>query len=224
MNLPPLDARRYRAIRDAAGLTLIAHSDGKMPVTPRALFERMGFCRVVAYSQYERQNLAPHSLKAVDFFGTQDACTVYECRAGRYLVLYDDESALRAPGRLRWTLAHEMGHIVLGHLRDHAETRCGLDGLPEAQYHCLEREADYFAAMLLAYPVVIRACGIASAAQLQGFCGLSQPAARAQFEKLLKSRMMPSEVDAQVERHFEEEIRGRKTTGEGETDWGRYGR
>ena len=56
----------------------------------------------------------------------------------RYLVLYDDSMPAR---RLNWTLAHELGHILLGHLGEEC---------PAA-----EREANVFAASLLCPTVAL---------------------------------------------------------------------
>lgn len=58
---------------------------------------------------------------------------------GMYLVLYDE---LAAPRRLNFTLAHELGHILLGHI--------GEEGTH------LECEADAFAAALLCPAVAVR--------------------------------------------------------------------
>ena len=60
-------------------------------------------------------------------------------REGMYLVLYNETSV---PRRLNWTLAHEVGHILLGHI--------GEEGAH------LEREADAFAASLLCPAVAVR--------------------------------------------------------------------
>ena len=57
---------------------------------------------------------------------------------GRYVVLYNDRT--ESPRRLSFTLAHELGHILLGH--------AGEDDVIE------EREANAFAAALLAPAVV----------------------------------------------------------------------
>lgn len=46
-----------------------------------------------------------------------DARTLYLRERGLYLVVYEDAAHL-SPGRIRFTLAHELGHILLGHLTD----------------------------------------------------------------------------------------------------------
>ena len=58
---------------------------------------------------------------------------------GMYLVLYNE---LATPCRMNFTLAHEVGHILLGHI--------GEEGAH------LEREADAFAASLLSPAVAVR--------------------------------------------------------------------
>lgn len=60
--------------------------------------------------------------------------------ANNYIILYDNDTS-RSEERLNWTLAHELGHIYLGHKTDGARQ---------------EIEAHWFAAELLAPELVIR--------------------------------------------------------------------
>jgi Zn-dependent peptidase ImmA (M78 family) len=71
----------------------------------------------------------------------KDGCTlIYRHNSETvYIVLYNEE--IRCKERLNWTLAHEIGHIYLGHKHD---------GTNE------EIEAHYFAAQLLMPEIVIR--------------------------------------------------------------------
>lgn len=62
----------------------------------------------------------------------KDGCTIYRSGIDCYIVLYNDE--IRCFEHLNWTLAHEVGHIYLGHTKDGAIE---------------EVEAHYFAAQLL---------------------------------------------------------------------------
>lgn len=70
---------------------------------------------------------------------SMDGCTFYQRSQNRYLILYNAD-CLRT--RIRWTLAHELGHILLGHL-EHPELMQTVDP---------EREAHLFSGLLLCNP------------------------------------------------------------------------
>lgn len=53
------------------------------------------------------------------------------------------------PGRDRWSLAHELGHIELGHYRTYDLDTLAEDRLTEKERKTLDREADVFARDLL---------------------------------------------------------------------------
>ena len=71
-----------------------------------------------------------------------DGFTVYDVQRGLHVVHIN--VALAVDGRRRFTWAHELGHIVLGHLRDYDCNR-----LPAQFLRVLDREADIFASELL---------------------------------------------------------------------------
>ena len=81
----------------------------------------------------------------------QDArCYYYPGKA--YLIIYDEN---KPTSRIRFSLAHELGHIVLGHLDDELT---GLDrgGIGDARYYFWEGEANTFAGNFLAPPILIQ--------------------------------------------------------------------
>ena len=89
------------------------------------------------------------------FLKAQKADAKTMLRGETYLTVYDD--TVLSEGRIRWTLAHEIGHICLGHiliLPRHETT--GRSTLTEAQYEILEKEADCFAVNLLAPMTIMR--------------------------------------------------------------------
>ncbi|MBQ7850191.1 MAG: ImmA/IrrE family metallo-endopeptidase [Clostridia bacterium] len=100
-------------------------------------------------------------------FDVSEAVTFAEHTDGgtRYIVIY---KPCGNPARLRFTLAHELGHRVLGH---------------QARELADEREADCFASHLLCpQPVMDYLCregGKPTAAQLAGLFYVSIPCARA---------------------------------------------
>ena len=78
--------------------------------------------------------------------------------------------------RRRFTIAHELGHCVLGHLGH---------GSPN-KYE--EREANRFAAEFLAPTAVLNCCGVNSAGEIASLCGISQSAAEIVFAELSLKR------------------------------------
>lgn len=86
-----------------------------------------------SYKNFCRNSRA--TLNALENNGDmRDGCTIIRSRGGGavYIVLYNDR--IKSRGRRSFTLAHEVGHIYLGHERD------GPDD---------EAEANHFAAQLL---------------------------------------------------------------------------
>ena len=105
-----------------------------------------------------------------------------------YLVVYDDR--VENYQRVRWTIAHEIGHIVLGHLVSFEATALCRGSLTEKDYKVLEREADTFAVNLLAPMTIInRLPSIQTKADIMKLCNLSGEASDNCMEelRLLKS-------------------------------------
>ena len=79
-----------------------------------------------------------------------------------YLIIYNED---HVPGRIRWTIAHEIGHIALGHLR-------GVSAVTDE-----EAEANYFARELLTPLAVLDELGVRSVAEIAEVCDISSWAA-----------------------------------------------
>ncbi|MBQ8195508.1 MAG: ImmA/IrrE family metallo-endopeptidase [Oscillospiraceae bacterium] len=91
-----------------------------------------------------------------------------------------------ACGRLRrhWTIAHELAHILLGHVTKY-DTSVSL---------LREKEADRLAAELLAPLTVLQFCCVSSVAETERLCRLSRQAAEIRFKELCYERRKGSEV------------------------------
>ncbi|MDR2939183.1 MAG: ImmA/IrrE family metallo-endopeptidase [Clostridiales bacterium] len=80
-----------------------------------------------------------------------DGKCFYYSKADKYIIVYNDNNNFL---RIRFTLAHELGHIALQHLNNNmAELSKG--GLPDYLYYKMEGEANTFAGNLLAPPILI---------------------------------------------------------------------
>lgn len=73
--------------------------------------------------------------------------------ADNYTIAYND--TITNPGRIRFTLMHEIGHIYLNHLVDFNETILRRSKLTRSEYEILEREAHAFARNTLAPPAIV---------------------------------------------------------------------
>lgn len=135
-------------------------------------------CRLLSY-----QTAAKISGCKVDAIysmcGSSSGATHYHPQTGRCLILYNES---QPDGRVLWTQAHELGHVVLEHL-------CMVNSHPTKdrwQYQLFEDEADFFAWNLLAPLPIMREYGIQNAKQVQKRFGLSKQAADLHFARYVR--------------------------------------
>ncbi len=112
---------RYLLVKAAVKQELERHGQCSPPVEVERLVARMA--KIILFDH-----------------DTCDGWTSYQ--DGKYTVHLNRRFA--SDGRGRWTLAHELGHIVLGHFRDFPTHM-----LHKREEGVLEREADIFARELL---------------------------------------------------------------------------
>lgn len=122
-------------------------------------------------------------------------------------IIYNDAEPKQ---RCKFTIAHELGHILLGHdLKNGDYTRSFELSKPEE-----ETEADIFASRLLAPACVIWALDLHTPEEIAQLCDISNQAAeiRAERMKILyqRNRFLLSPLERQVYRNFEEFINEQK--------------
>lgn len=114
---------------------------------------------------------------------------------GNYVIFYN--SYTRPAGRLRFTLAHELGHIALGHL-DEDSTACwnGTTLWNNEENHsnsALEAAANTFASNFLAPACVLWALDIHRPQDIMNLCGLSKTASIVRAERMRELYIKESE-------------------------------
>lgn len=117
---------------------------------------------------------------------------------GQCFIFYDDSIKLSSQ---RFTIAHEIGHIVLNHfISSNATTR--------------EKEANLFATKLLMPLNILYNCNVKSKKELETLCGVSYTAASNRFEKLEKLRFNKRQKiktkEKQIEKQFHEFVENYK--------------
>ena len=148
---------------------------------------------------------------------------------GKWYIVYNDgESA----GRRRFTIAHELGHIFIGHQGVMQNAKCrkqsdtipvgedtisslmvklaDMESAPTPQRNQKEKDADSFAVRLLAPACVLWGLNIHTAEEIQKICGLSRTAAehRAKRMEVLyeRNKFLTSSLERKVYENFKEWI------------------
>lgn len=142
------------------------------PINPLDYFQVILTCRVMSYKRFAELN----GCKISDIYlicESKFGCTHYDKNDNRYLVLFNSViSKDNVIGRIRWTLAHELGHVVLNHLPCLAQNGFNSKFSPE-----YEAEADFFASQFLAPMPLFQELHIDCPAQIEKTFGLSHSAA-----------------------------------------------
>jgi len=183
-----MNYRKYRKSRDLAWSVIIGEGIRELPVDIVKLCVDMGI-RVQHFSGPD---------------GNDGYSTIF---LGQPRIFVRRECL---PARQRFTIAHELGHILLGHVGKYQL----VSREPSGTDNPIEHDANVFASRLLAPACVLWALDARSAEQIAELCQISNQAAvfRAnRMEILLKrNKFLLSPLERQVYRQFEEFIRTKR--------------
>lgn len=119
-------------------------------------------------------------------------------------VIYVSKSAI--PARQRFTTAHELGHILLGHIGRYEL----VNREPDPGDNPIEHAANVFASRLLAPACVLWGCGARTPEEIMMLCGISRQAAEfrtARMEELYRrNKFLTSPLERAVYEQFAEYI------------------
>lgn len=146
----------YQASRDLAWEILIREGVAELPVS------MMKLCR---------------NLGVTIMLGSMDISGYHIMQDGEPVIMINNAEPTR---RQRFTTAHELGHILLGH-----KDKCGVAYRdPNPHDDPEEQAANVFAGRLLAPAIVLRDLGVTNAEQIAGICKISNQAAEYRMQKL----------------------------------------
>ena len=119
-------------------------------------------------------------------------------------------SSLVSAERQRFTAAHELGHIILGHVGRYE--LCNREPKPED--NPIEHAANVFAARLLAPACVLWGCGVRSAQDIMDLCDISRQAAEFRWQRLrvllARDKFLVSPLERRVYEQFADYIASHK--------------
>lgn len=146
----------YQKAQEVAYSILKASHNNIFPVSPNDIINALPNLRTVSYSHFAKTHGI--SIKeACDLLGSNDGVTWNKIRLDQNIIFYNDKVASK--NRRRFTLAHELGHYLLGHTRDaNFQVACEhIDDSNNENYDVYEKEANYFAKRLLVpLPIVYK--------------------------------------------------------------------
>ncbi len=164
----------YKTARDNAWQYLIRHKVKELPVDVFALC-RKDKITLVPYSAEEAHSMA-ELIGISEWMEKTDGLAV---RVEEMTIIFWDD---RLPiTRQRFTVAHELGHIVNGDLGPMPTKR---NKEPSERDAPIETAANIFAARILSPACVLWALGVKDADTISELCGISQTAATWRYKRL----------------------------------------
>ena len=104
--------------------------------------------------------------------------------------------------RMRFTVAHELGHIMLGHVGVYEL----VNREPSPGDNDIEREANVFASRLLAPACVLWGCHVSSPEEIMQLCDISHQAAQFRYERMkvlyARNKFLISPLEKKVYEQF----------------------
>ena len=186
-----MDYRKYKESRDLSWRVLLNEGVTELPVKITALCKQMG----IQVSYFDPINGSDGY--STILFGMPRIFVSRNC----------------SPERQRFTIAHELGHILLGHVGKYEL----VNREPSPQDNSVEHEANVFASRLLASACVLWALDAYTPERIAELCRISNQAAsfRAERMAVLKKRgkFLTSPLERKVYQQFADFIEKTKAEG-----------
>lgn len=176
-----MDYKDYQKSRDLAWEILLREGVRALPVDVLEICRRLG----IVVQQYDEL------YSEGDGFSTVIDGVPYICiRRGQ------------SWQRARFTVAHELGHILLGHVGKYTL----VNREPSPHDDPVEQAANGFAARLLAPACVLWGCRVSSAAEIAALCDISAVAAGYRWERMqvlyARGKFLTSPAERRVYKRF----------------------
>lgn len=153
-------------VREAAWNYILEQRINFLPVDVFDLARRNGY-GVYTYLEFAKIIKKPISY-IVKIYG-RDGMVFWSNADKRYVICYNAD---HPSGTIRWTIMHEIGHIVLKHITPQTPVLSRVK-----RTDAIEREADGFARRVLCPSVVLYHCRAFSIPDIVKLCGISEVAA-----------------------------------------------
>lgn len=180
----------YKNARNAAWECLLDFEIDKLPVDVREIARAAG---VKVIKNADVNDLRPG----------ESGCAYYIRK--QWYIIYDDTNSAE---RIRFTIAHELGHIFLGHRLRRGRRARSKEFKPKP---LIEREADIFASRLLCPSCILWGLDLHTPEEIAKACSVSYTAAKIRAERMellyQRSKFLTSPLEREIYENFEEFIK-----------------
>lgn len=183
-----MNYRNYKKSRDLAWRVLLWERVTELPVNVIALCRRLGI-QVQYYTPTDKNDGYSTIFLGIPRIFVSKGCS---------------------RERQRFTVAHELGHILLGHVGKYRL----VNREPHPEDNPIEQEANVFASRLLAPACVLWALDVRTPEEIAALCRISHQAASFRAERMAllyqRNRFLTSPIERKVYEQFAEFIRRQK--------------
>lgn len=152
-----------------------------LPVDPKKLYKTFNWA-LLTYNEAQFV-LGKEEIDRLRKKKIEASTTAHPLKSGVYVTIYDETIYQQ---RIRFTLAHEIGHIILDHFSSNKE------------WHAFESEAHFFAAELLAPLPILEELPIQNEYDIMNICDLSYEAAKNRLIDLQLWKSLSDEISNQL--------------------------
>lgn len=169
---------------------LIENDITELPVSVTKIIRKFENLKIKKYS-----TIAKKYGTSIDEVSTlcdsNDACCTYRKTLDQYLIAYND--TIKSKQRIRFSLAHELGHYILKHNEITHKTSFARNSLSDADYQIFELEANCFARALLAPPIILKDFENFTPRIIEEICNLSKQASFLTYE-FIQNTYLPKKI------------------------------
>jgi len=194
-------SKRRNEIKDIVYSALLHGNQISLPVKIGTIIRSYPNIKLITYSsQVKKRGITYKEL--IISAETQDSYVVYSHLRDKYCIYYNDiDINIMSSNRVRWNLAHELGHVLLKHHELCSKEKLlrndiFLDNIDDKNYKLAELEANYFAQLILVPHVVLWGFNVKTQKQLKDICKISDKASNLRYHEFEEWK---SHVDANDE-------------------------
>lgn len=136
----------FSKAQEKAYQTVINSKITTLPINLKVIIKQFDNLFLKKYSVFAREN-GMTIPEVCELLNSEEGC-LWRRGDNKYIIFYND--TVKSRERIRFTIAHEIGHFVLGHLEFAEKTKIGRYTLTDFENDAFEKEANYFAKRLLA--------------------------------------------------------------------------